>query len=217
MEKNKILGNAFMWLFIGLLVCFGVSYLSTLNEEIPYLIYGSLGGYGYFIFFIVEIVVALFLTFKITTLKPIIAKILYLVYAALTGLSLTGMLFYFTASSIAFVFLATALLFGIFAVIGYTTKIDLSKWYTYLFMALLAIIILEIINMFLLNNTLNIILCMVSVLVFCAYIAYDIKKATDTIFLGECENKGIYIAFELFLDFINIFIDLLRLFGKSRD
>ncbi len=217
MEKNKVLTNAFTWLFIGLLTCFGVSFLSTFSETILMLVYGSFGGYGYLVWCIAEIVIAIILTARIRHLKPITAKILYLLYAVITGLSLTGIFIVYTASSLAFVFLATAIIFGVFAIIGKTTNIDLSKWYIYLFMALLAIIILEVINIFLLNETLNIVLCIISVVVFCAYIAYDVQRATDENFLAECDNKGIYIAFQLFLDIINVFLDLLRLFGKAKD
>ena len=93
----------------------------------------------------------------------------------------------------------------------------MSKWWVYLGVGLLAIIVMEIINIFLMNNTLNIVLCIVSILVFCAYIAYDVQRAMDETFLSDCENKGVYIAFQLFLDIINVFLDLLRLFGKARD
>jgi len=217
MEKNKVLTNAFTWLFIGLLTCFGVSFISTFSEPLLMLVYGSFGGYGYLIWCVAEIIIAIILTARIRSLKPITAKILYILYAIITGLSLTGLFIVYTASSLAFVFLATAIIFGVFAIIGKTTNIDLSKWYIYLFMALLAIIILEIINIFLLNETLNIVLCIVSIVIFCAYIAYDVQRATDENFLAECDNKGIYIAFQLFLDIINLFLDLLRLFGKARD
>lgn len=217
MEKNKVLTNAFTWLFIGLLTCFGISFISTFSEPLLMLVYGSFGGYGYLIWCVAEIIIAIILTARIRSLKPITAKILYILYAIITGLSLTGLFIVYTASSLAFVFLATAIIFGVFAIIGKTTNIDLSKWYIYLFMALLAIIILEIINIFLLNETLNIVLCIVSIVIFCAYIAYDVQRATDENFLAECDNKGIYIAFQLFLDIINLFLDLLRLFGKARD
>lgn len=84
-------------------------------------------------------------------------------------------------------------------------------------MALIGIIILELINIFLLNNSLSIVLCVVSILVFTFFIAFDVQKALDKSYMANCENKGIYCAFQLFLDFINIFLDLLRLFGKTRD
>lgn len=217
MENNKILSNAFGWLFIGLIICFGVSYLTSINEDVIITIYGAFGGYSYIVFAIAELVIAIFLSVRITKMQPTTAKILYILYTLLTGLSLTGIFIYYTASSLTFVFLITAILFGTFAIIGKTTKLDLSKWYIYLFVGLLAIIILEVVNMFILNSTLNIVLCIATVVIFCAYIAYDVKLALNKSFLAECENKGIYVAFNLFLDFINIFIKLLQLFGKSRD
>lgn len=217
MKKNEVLTNAFAWLFIGLLVCFGVSFASTWSTDIIYLVYGSLGGYGYLVFAILEVIIAIILMAKIRSLPPTAAKILYLLYTALTGLTLTGIFIVYTASSLTFVFLATAIIFGIFALIGKTTNLDLSRWYIYLFVGLLAIIILEIINIFLLNETLNLIICIITIVVFCAYTAYDIQMACNTGFLAECENKGIYIALQLFLDFINIFLKLLRLFGRAND
>lgn len=215
--NNKILSNAFMWLFIGLLVCFGVSYVSTLDYNLFIGIYAGFSGINYIIFIIAEIAAAIALTFFIRKLNPIVAKILYILYCGLTGLSLTGIFVVYTASSICYVFLATAIIFGIFAAIGKFTKWNLSKWSTYLFIGLLAIIILEIINLFLLNNTLNMLLCVATIVVFSAYVAYDVNRGLDENFLADTENKGIYIAFQLFLDFINIFIELLRLFGNRRD
>ena len=215
--KNKVLSNAFLWLFIGLMVCFGVSYVSTFDMKITLQIYSGFHGYAYLIFFIAELAIAFSLSIFIRKLNPIIAKLLYLVYCGFTGLSLTGIFVVYTASSLAYVFLVTALIFGVFAAIGKFTNIDLSKYGIYLFVALIAIIILEIINLFLLNNTLNMLLSIITIIVFCGYIAYDVNHAINDNFLSDTENKGIYIAFQLFLDFINIFIELLRLFGRSRD
>ena len=217
MEKNNTLTSAFTWLFIGLLICFGVSYITSFSETIANLVFGAFGGFGYIIYLILELVVAFILVLRIHKLKPLTAKILYISYTALTGLSLTGIFLVYTSSSLTYVFLITALIFGVFAIIGKTTNIDLSKWAIYVVVALLAVIVLEIVNIFLLNNTLNMILCIASILIFSFYIAFDIQKALDKSFLAECENKGIYCAFQLFLDFINIFLDLLRLFGQSRD
>ncbi len=217
MEKKDTLTSAFTWLFIGLLICFGISWITTFNEDLAFTIFGALNGYAYLVYLIAEIVIALILIIRINKLKPTTAKILYIAYTALTGLSLTGIFVVYTASSLTFVFLAAAIIFGVFALIGKTTNIDLSKWGIYVLIALIAIIILEIINIFLMNNSLNMILCIASILVFSFFIAFDIQKALDKSYMAECENKGIYCAFQLFLDFINIFIDLLRLFGKRSD
>ena len=217
MEKNKILADTFKWLFIGLLVCFGVSYFSTMNENIMYSVYGSFNGFGYIIFLIAEIVIAIILSGFIKKIKPIVAKTLYIAYTALTGLSISGIFIVYTGSSIAYIFLATSIIFGIFAFIGKTTNIDLSKWGLYLIVALIAVLILEIINIFLANHTLNMLLCIISILVFCGFVAYDIRIALEKSLLLDNDNKGIYCAFQLFIDFINIFLDLLRLFGKHND
>ena len=217
MNKNKVLSGTFGWLFIGLILCFVVSYITTLNENIFYLVYGSLGGYSYLIFAALELILAIYFSVRVFKMSPIAAKIVYLLYTILTGLTLTGVLMVYTASSICFVFLATALVFGSFALIGRFTKIDMTKWGVYLVVALIAILVLHLINLFLLNNTLNMIVCIISVLIFCAYTAYDVQKAYRLSTSSAPENASIYCAFSLFLDFINLFLDLLRLFGRSRD
>ncbi len=214
---NKILAKTFGWLFIGLLVCFAVSFGATASPAIIKLVYGSLGGYGYLVFLALEIILAIAISAFITKMNPIIARIAYIFYTALTGLSLTGISIVYTGSSIAFVFLATCLVFGAFCLIGYFTKMDLSKWSTYLFMALIAIVILEVINIFVMNHTLNMFLCIIGVLLFCAYTAYDIQKIKDDDFLMESSNKSVFCAFQLFIDFINIFLDLLHLFGRTNN
>lgn len=217
MKKRETLTSAFSWLFIGLLVCFGISWITTYNEPLALSIFGAFNGKAYIVYFILELVIAFILILRIYKLKPLTAKILYLLYTALTGLSLSGIFLVYTATSLSFVFLSAAAIFGAFAIVGKTTNIDLSRWYIYAVFALLAILILEIINIFLLNNTLNILLCIIGILIFTFFTAYDIQKALDKSYMANCENKGIYCAFQLFLDFINIFIDLLRLFGKTRD
>ena len=216
-NKNQLLSQTFMWLFIGLLVCFGVSYFTTLSDEAIQTVYGSFNGLGYIIFIVLELVVAVALSWGIRKLSPTLAKIFYLVYTALTGLTLSGIFIVYTGSSIALVFLITSILFGIFALIGKYTKLDLSKLGIYLFIGLIAIIIIEIINLFILSNSLNMILIIATIVVFLGYVAYDIHMLLKSDFLDDSENKPIYFAFQLFLDFINIFIELLKIFGKNRD
>ncbi len=217
MTKKDILSSTFGWLFLGLFICFGVSYATTYSKEAMELVYGSFGGYGYVIFIALELIAVFVLSLFIRKIPPLVAKIIYILYTALTGLTFSGIFIIYTSSSIAYVFLATSILFGAFAIIGKTTDIDLSKWSVYLFVALIAIVILEIINIFIMNNTLNMILCIAGILIFCAYTAYDIQIATNNSYLEGVENKGIYCALQLFIDFINIFLDLLRLFGRTRD
>ena len=118
-----------------------------------------------------------------------------------------------------YVFLITAIIFGIFAFIGYVTKIDLTKIGTYLIMALIAIIICSIINIFINSNTFEFILSIISIIIFVGFTAYDVQKIQrmSNYNLIPEENLAIYGALELYLDFINLFIDLLRIFGKNNN
>ena len=210
--KNKVISDTFKWLFIGLLVCFGISYYVSTSNEMLNLIYGN---NKIMIYIVLELGLCIALSLFIAKLNPIVATILYLLYTSLTGLSLTGIFIVYTHSSIAVVFLVTAIIFGLFAFLGKTTNIDLSKWSVYLFIALITIIVLEVINLFVMNNTLNMILSIAVILLFSAYTAYDINRLIRTDY--DFPNKGIFFAFQLFLDFINIFIRLLSLFGRRND
>ena len=210
--KNKVISDTFKWLFVGLLVCFGISYYVSTSNEMLNLIYGN---NKIMIYIVLELGLCIALSLFIAKLNPIVATILYLLYTSLTGLSLTGIFIVYTHSSIAIVFLVTAIIFGLFAFLGKTTNIDLSKWSVYLFIALIAIIVLEVINLFVMNNTLNMILSIAVILLFSAYTAYDINRLIRTDY--DFPNKGIFFAFQLFLDFINIFIGLLSLFGRRND
>ena len=112
----------------------------------------------------------------------------------------------------------TAILFGIFALFGKVTNIDLSKFSTFLFIGLIGVILLQIVNIFLMNNTLDMIACVISLIIFLGYIAWDMQKIRYLSETGNnSDNMAIIGAFELYLDFINVFIDLLRLFGREQD
>ena len=126
MDKKSLLSQAFYWMFIGLLICFGVSYVATMNEDMIELVYLSFGGYAYIIYAILELVLVIFLAVRVQKMKESTAKIVYCLYTALTGLSLGGIFMIYTKASIAFVFLAAALIFGAFAYLGKKTAMDLS-------------------------------------------------------------------------------------------
>ena len=109
-------------------------------------------------------------------------------------------------------------MFGIFAFIGKTTKIDLTRYGIYLLMGLLAVLVLAIINIFVSNEALDMIGCTIGIVIFLGYTAYDMQRISMLNYynLSE-ENMAVIGAFNLYLDFINIFIKLLRMFGKSND
>lgn len=212
--ENKIYSKVYLWLFIGLLVTFATGAYTATNEDALSVIFNK--GY-YWIFVLLELGLAIFLSARIHKMQPTTARIIYLLYTFLSGLTFASLFVVYKLESIILVFAITAVLFLIFALIGHYTKMDLSKIGTYLIMMLIGVIICTIVNLFLQNSTFDIVISCISVVVFLGFIAYDIQKLKRLSgYLSE-DNLAVIGAFELYLDFINIFIDLLRLFGKSDD
>lgn len=213
-ESNKIFSKVFMWMFIGLAITFGIGYYVSVNPNMLFNIFGSY----YWLLVIAELVVVIWLSARIRKMKPTTAKILFCAYSFLTGLTFSSIFVVYEISSIIYVFGITALLFLIFALIGYFTKIDLTKIGVYLFMALLGVIICSIINIFVGSETFDLGITIVCLIVFIIYIAYDMQIIKRNLYLiPEEDNLAIYGALQLYLDFINIFLRLLQLFGRSRD
>jgi len=212
--ENKIYSKIYLWLFIGLLVTFITGGYTATNKDAMAVIFTK--GY-YWVFVLIELGMAIFLSARIHKMQPTTAKISYLLYTFFSGLTFASLFVVYKLESIILVFAVTAVLFLIFALIGHFTKMDLSKLGTYLFMMLIGIIICTIVNIFLKNSTFDIIISAISIIIFLGFIAYDIQKIKRLNgYLAE-DNLAIIGAFELYLDFINVFIDLLRLFGKADD
>jgi len=214
-DSNKLFAKIFLWMFIGLAVTFGVGYYVSINTNMLYNVFKT--G-SYILLVIAELVVVIWLSARIRKMKPMTAKILFIAYSFLTGLTFSSIFVVYELVSIMYVFGLTSILFLIFGLIGYFTKIDLTKLGTYLVMGLLGIIIVSLINMFIGSETLDLGLCIMGIVIFIAYIAYDIQIIKRRLYdIPEEDNLAIYGALQLYLDFINLFIRLLQLFGKSRD
>lgn len=215
MDINRIFPKVFLWMFIGLAVTFGIAYYVSLNEN---MLYNLFSGYKFMLIVIAEIVIAIVLSARIRKMNPMVAKGLFLLYAGLTGLTFSAIFVVYELTSIIYVFGITSGLFFIFGLIGYFTKLDLTKIGIYLVMALFGIIIVSFINMFVGSEVLDLGLCVIGIIVFLGFIAYDIQIIKRNLYgVDNEENFAIIGAFELYLDFINLFVKLLRLFGKSRD
>ena len=212
--NNKIYSKIYLWLFIGLLVTFATGAYTATNEDALSVIFSN--GY-YWIFVLIELGLAIFLSARIHKMQPTTAKISYLLYTFFSGLTFASLFVVYKLESIILVFAVTAILFLLFAAIGHFIKMDLSKIGTYLIMMLIGIILCTIINLFLQNSTFDIVISGISVVVFLGFIAYDVQKIKRLNGYLSDDNLAIIGAFELYLDFINIFIDLLRLFGKADD
>lgn len=210
--NNEFIAKVFKWFGIGLLVTFLVAYVVSISDGMLSFIFS---GYTPFIICILEIVCAIWLAARINHMSSGMATGLYLGYTALTGLTFSSIFIAYEIASIIWVFLASAIIFGIFAILGKNSKLNLSGFGIFLFIGLLVVIVLEIINIFLMNGTLDMVLCIVSIIIFIGYVFYDMQKISRMD--NGSDNMAIIGAFNLYLDFINIFIELIRLFGKNRD
>lgn len=201
-------------MFLGLLVTFATGYAVSSN---PVMIENVFGGMFY-IFIILELVLVLVLSARVMKMSPVGAKMWFLLYSFVSGLTFSSIFIVYNLTSITSVFLISALVFGIMALIGYTTKVDLTKVGFYLMMALIGAIIVMIVNIFLNNPMVDTFISIVCLIVFIGITAYDVQKikALESSGLPE-DNLAIYGALDLYLDFINIFLHLLQFFGKSDD
>lgn len=212
---NKLMSKTFIWMFIGLMVTFITGYIVSVNENMIVSIFDS---FLFYVLLILEIGLVIFFSARVHKMKPTTAKICFLLYSFVSGLTFSSIFIVFKVSSIMFVFLIAALVFAIFGAIGYFTKIDLSKLGTILLMGLIAIIICMIVNMFLNNTTFDLIISIIALLIFFGYVAYDIQKIKSLYETGlDNDVVAIHGAFELYLDFINIFVHLLQIIGDAKD
>jgi len=216
MDSKTVLPKVFSWMFVGLMVTFLTGYVVSLN---PNMLINVLSSGFLWILIILEFGLVIFLSARITKMQPTTAKISFLLYSFVSGLTFSSIFVVYELSSIMLVFLITALIFGVFALIGSTTKMDLSSLGTYLMMALLGVIICLIINIFINSTTFDLILSIITVIVFIGFTAYDVQKVMrlSEENIMEEDNIAIYGALELYLDFINIFLELLKYFGKNND
>jgi FtsH-binding integral membrane protein len=151
---------------------------------------------------------------------------LFIIYSAITGLTFSFILLIYTANSVFACFASAAAMFGVMAFMGYTTNKDLTSFGRIMTMGLIGIVIASVINMFLGNATMDYIISFIGVLVFTGLTAYDVQKIkrigegfdeNGQVLEGDVKKFAIMGALTLYLDFINLFLMLLRLFGGKRD
>ncbi len=215
MNLNNVFKKVYMWMFIGLLLTFATGYFVSTNENMIYKIYSTS---LYWVLAVIEILLVIVLSARIGKMNITTSRIMFLTYSFVSGLTFSSIFIAYNMSSIIFVFLISALLFLIFAILGYVTKLDLTSVGTFLLMALIGIVICSIINIFVGNGTFEIVICSISILIFLGFTAYDVNKIKQLqdIYPDE-DSLAIVGALELYLDFINIFLDLLRIVANNRD
>ena len=214
-----VMRHVYLWMFLGLLVTAGVAAVIAsrpgwlqLLSQMPLLL---------IVIVIAQFALVIALAAAINRLSPGTALLLFFLYAALNGLMFASIFLVYSLGSVALAFIASASLFAAMSIIGFTTKADLTKWGGILFMALIGLIIASIVNIFLASTALDWIITYAGILIFLGLTVYDtqrIKKQTAVLLSQGDElaisRMGVLGALRLYLDFINLFLMILRLTGR---
>ena len=222
--SRKFLASVFMWMFIALgvsaLFAFFFQQTPALRDVIVDPTTNSLTGLGIVSMF-APLAFVLIMSFGINKISYGILALLFVAYSAVTGISFSIILGVYTASSVLSVFITTSVVFGTMAVLGYTTKQDLTKFGSILIMFLVGIIVASVVNMFLHSTGLEMLISYIGVAIFVGLTAYDVQKLKNIgagLTYGEANASKMALmgGLTLYLDFINLFLFLLRLFGRRR-
>jgi uncharacterized protein len=175
-------------------------------------------GIGWLITF-APLAISLYFAFELDRISAQNAQILFWVYATLMGMSLASLGFVYTGASITKTFFICSAMFGGMSLYGYSTKKDLTSMGSFLFMGLIGLVVASLVNIFFKSPAIEFALSFLGVLIFTGLIAYDTQKLKSLYYQGADSNSkiGIIAAFTLYLDFINLFIYLLRFFGIRKD
>ena len=219
LRQSSILGQVYAWMTAGLLVTSAVAAYAASAPVALNLIYGN--PVTIWLLFLAQIGLVIGLSAAIDRLTPGAAVALFIAYAGLNGLTLSVIFLVYTYTSIAQAFLASAATFGVMSLYGSTTKRDLSTAGNLLVMALIGFLIGSIINLFWANSALYWVLTYLGIAVFIGLTAWDtqqIKRMSEQAHDDTTARRlAIFGALKLYLDFINLFLLLLRVFGSSRE
>ena len=216
-HQNSVLGQSFLWMTGGLCLT-GIIALAASQSGIFF----HLSSIVWFGLIIAEFALVYFISASINRLSPAVATALFLAYAALNGLTLSFIFLAYTSASITAAFFVTAGMFGGISLYGYTTKRDLTGIGSIAFMALIGLILASIVNIFLRSPGLYWLLTYLGVIIFVGLTAYDTQKikrwslSVDPNDTTTIQRFGILGALTLYLDFINLFLFILRIMGRRR-
>lgn len=223
--SKTFMANVFLWMFGALLVSAGVSYLFATNESLmAYLISErGLTGLGKITMF-APLGFVMLMSFGFNKLSAPALIAAFIAYAAINGVSFSFILLAYTSTSIFTTFLSSAAMFGVMAVMGYTTNKDLTSFGRIMMMGVIGVVVASVINFFMRSAGVNYIISIIGVAVFTGLTAYDVQKLKrigegieyENVPAGSFKKLAIMGALNLYLDFINIFLFMLRLFGSRR-
>ncbi|MEI9944796.1 MAG: Bax inhibitor-1/YccA family protein [Chitinophagaceae bacterium] len=224
---KNFMANVFSFMFLALGISAVFAYLFSTNPELRnYLINETgtgLNVLGYIVM-LAPIGFVLLMSLGYARLSAPVLMILFVVFAGIMGISFGFILIQYTTGSVLGCFLSASAMFGVMAVMGYTTKQDLTSFGRIMIMGLIGIVIASLINFFLQSDTMDYVISFIGVMVFTGLTAYDVQKlkrigegieaeGTPAV---EVKKRSIMGALSLYLDFINLFLFLLRLFGSKR-
>jgi len=230
---KKFFANVFTWMFVALSLSTVAAYMFSTNESLmQYLITydavtgkGGMSIFGYVAMF-APLALVLTMGFGLSRLSYPALVGVFILYSVLTGISLSFILLAYTSGSVVSCFAAAAGIFGIMAFMGYTTNIDLSKFGPILMVGLVGLIIAGLVNMFIQSEQFSLVMAFIGIAVFTALTAYDVQKIKrigqgieangEQALQVESKKMAIVAALSLYLDFLNIFLYLLRIFGSRK-
>ncbi|MGN0738308.1 Bax inhibitor-1/YccA family protein [Treponema porcinum] len=217
--KNTFLSRVYGWMTLALVISGVTAFLAATNETIIRLTIGN--GFGFLILAVAELALVWWLTASIHKISSGAAFSAFIVYSVLNGVTLSSIFLVYKIESIFMVFFISAGMFAAMAVYGTVTKSSLSSFGKYFAMALVGIIIASLVNFLLRSPMLDWFLSIITVVIFTGLTAYDAQKmlavsrnASDDEMFRKASVIG---ALDLYLDFINIFLAMLRLFGRRRN
>ncbi len=227
--SKKFMASVFLWMFIALGVSTLFSVLFATNESLLQLLFNvtergvSLTGLGMIIAF-APLAFVMIISFGFNRLSATALSVLLVVYAAVMGMSLSTIFLIYTAGSLVSCFASAAVMFGVMALMGYTTDKDLTAFGSIMMMGLVGIIIASMVNWFLHSEAMAYVISIIGVAVFLGLTAYDVQKLKrigaglefEGVSAGDTRKLAVMGALSLYLDFINLFLFLLRLFGRRK-
>jgi FtsH-binding integral membrane protein len=222
--SRKFLANVFLWMFAALAISSLFAYEFATNLDMrAYIVNpvtGGITGLGTLAMF-APLAFVLLIGFGFNRIAYPILTVLFITYAAVFGVSLSLILAIYTGASVLNVFITATVLFGVMAIAGYTTKTDLTNFGALLSVALIGLIIASVINMFLHSESFQYVMSFFGVAIFTGLTAYDVQKLKRIgagIEQGEASGKKLALmgALSLYLDFVNLFLFLLRIFGRRK-
>lgn len=219
-KLSAVMKRVYVRMFLGLIVTAVVALLAGSSVESPYISFIANNSWAMWFLIIAELGLVIGISAGINKLSSPVATLLFYLFAIVNGLMLAPIFIVYTGVSIAKTFFITAGTFGAMSIYGYCTKSDLTRFGSFLFMALIGLIIVSLVNIFLHSNGLDWIITIVGLFIFIGLTAWDTQQIKRMAMMMPADSVGKLAtigALNLYLDFINMFLYLLRIFGDNNN